>query len=210
MSEAGGKIITHDGKEIDPSDHLPVESWAPEPEPKPQSVPTDTRSRPMPGGAQPMPPSGRKQLRITRPQQQPAPSPSAGYNFSSAEVHTPPPGSSTGRNRLQKRGNRSSAVPSPAASSPLAPISPDNYQDRQSGSPYTPTRGLPRAQTWDYPSENHSPHHSHNAGYGPPIPAKVPLMSGANMASGDERSLMEEMQSIDIGAGRSRRRGGGY
>jgi hypothetical protein len=209
--ETGGKIITHDGKEIDPSDHLPVESWAPEPEPKPQSAPIDTRSRPMPGGAQPMPQSGRKQLRVARGQPQPAPSPSAGYNFSSTEVHTPPAPVSTGRNRLHKRGNRSSAVPSPAASSPLAPISPDNYQDRQGGSPYTPTRGLPRAQTWDYPNENHSPHHApHNPGYGPPVPAKVPLMSGANMAPGDEISLMEEMQSIDIGAGRSRRRAGGY
>jgi hypothetical protein len=102
-------------------------------------------------------------------------------------------------------------VPSPAASSPLAPISPDNYQDRQGGSPYTPTRGLPRAQTWDYPTENHSPQqHPPHHGYGPPVPAKVPLalMSGANMGANDERSLMEEMQSIDIGAGRSRRRGG--
>lgn len=208
--ENGGKIITHDGKEVDPSDHLPVESWAPEPEPKPPSSSADTRSRPMLSGAQPMPSSGRKQMRLSRVQpQQPAPSPSAGYNFSGGEVHTPPAPASTGRNRLTKRTNRASAVPSPAASSPLAPISPDNYQDRQAGSPYTPTRGLPRAQTWDYPSENHSPHHhAHSPGYGPPIPAKVPLMSGANMGHVDERSLAEELQSIDIGAGRSRRRGG--
>lgn len=213
MPENGGKIITHDGKEIDPSDHLPVESWAPEPEPKAPSQALDTRSRPMPGGAQPMPQSGRKQLRVARQQALPAPSPSAGYNFSSEQVHTPPAPAATGRNRLHKRPNRGSGVPSPAASSPLAPISPDNYQDRQTGSPYTPTRGLPRAQTWDYPIENHSPQqHQPHPNYGPPVPAKVPLalMSGANMGPGDERSLMEEMQSIDIGAGRSRRRGGGY
>lgn len=206
-----GKIITHDGKEIDPSDHLPVESWAPEPEPKSQSRSPDSRSRPMPGGAQPMPTSNRKQLRAARPQAAPAPSPSASYQFSSEQPHTPPAQSTGGRNRLHKRPNRSSVVPSPSASSPLAPISPDNYQDRQGQSPYhTPTRGLPRAHTWDYPNENHVPHSydGRSQGYGPPIPAKVPVMSGANGMTLDDRSLAEELQSIDIGAGRSRRRGG--
>lgn len=199
------KIITHDGREIDPSDHLPMDSWAPEPEPKPNQKPaSDARTRPLPSGAQPMPPSGRRPLRVARPQTLPAPPPPPSYGHPE-ERHTPPAPASGGRNRLQKKAHRSSAVPSPAASSPLAPISPDNYQDRQS--PYTtPTRGSRRSAAFDYPNENHAPYH----GSGPPIPAKVPLpvMSGANVAPGDQMSLMEEMQRIDIGAGRSRRRGG--
>ncbi|PNY25785.1 Ingression protein fic1, partial [Tolypocladium capitatum] len=197
------KIMTHDGREIDPSDHLPMESWAPEPEPKPEQkqASPEPRARPSPSGAQPMPPSGRRPLRVAgRPQSSTGPPPSF-HNYGE-DLRTPPAPVSTGRNRLQKKANRASAGPSPAMSSPLAPVSTDNYQDRQS--PYTPTRGhgLRRAGSWDYPSENHAPHH----GSGPPIPAKVPLMSGAN--GGVDYALMEEMQRIDIGAGRSRRRGG--
>ena len=197
-ADPDAKIITYDGREIDPSDHLPMESWAPEPEPKqPQKQPSpEPRGRASLSGAQPLPPSGRRQLRIAaRPQATPTHSPS--YNHMD-DPYTPSSLPSTGRNRLQKK--RNSALPSPNASSPLAPISPDNYQDRQSQ--YTPTRGPQRSGTWDYPSENHAPHY----GSGPPIPAKVPLalMSGANV----DDAFMEEMSRIDIGTGRSRRRGG--
>lgn len=202
------KIVTYDGREVDPSDHLPVESWAPEPEAKqPKQASPEPRARPSPSGAQPMPPSGRRQLRVAgRPQPPPAaPHPSYGPQ----EPHTPPAPGSAGRNRLHKK-TRSSAAASPAGvgSSPLAPISSENYQDRQS--PYTPTRGTQRSPNhYDYPNENHAPHYG-----APPIPAKVPIgggggavMSGANGVVGDD-ALMQEMQRIDIGAGRSRRRGG--
>lgn len=197
------KIITHDGREVDPSDHLPMDSWAPEPEPKQNSKQPspEPRSRPSPAGAQPMPPSGRRPLRVAQRQTMPATPPS--YNHPD-DRHAPQTPTSTGRNRLQKKTHRTSAVPAHSASSPLAPISPDNYQDRQS--PYTtPTRGQHRNSGWEYSNENHAPH-----GSGPPIPAKVPLpvMSGANGVSADQMALMEEMQRIDIGAGRSRRRGG--
>ncbi|KND89625.1 Ingression protein fic1 [Tolypocladium ophioglossoides CBS 100239] len=199
------KIITYDGREIDPSDHLPMESWAPEPEPKSgqKQASPEPRARPSPSGAQPMPPSGRRPLRIAaRPQSSTGlPPPSHSYG---EHLRTPPAPVSTGRNRLQKKAHRASVGPSLAMSSPLALVSTDNYQDRQS--PYTPTRGYGprRGGSWDYPSENHAPYH----GSGPPIPAKIPLpmMSGAN--GGVDYALMEEMQRIDIGAGRSRRRGG--
>lgn len=198
------KIITHDGREIDPSDHLPMESWAPEPEPKGSKEPSpEPRSRPSPAGAQPMPPSGRRPLRVAaRPQSMAAlPAPSYGYN----EDHRAPPAPTNGgRNRLQKKAHRGSAGPgpSPGMSSPLAPVSTDNYQDRQGQ--YTPSRGPRRGHSFDYPNENHHPHYAS----GPPIPAKVPLpvMSGAN--GGVDQALMQEMQRIDIGTGRSRRRGG--
>ncbi|KAK6217324.1 hypothetical protein QIS74_07438 [Colletotrichum tabaci] len=205
------KIITHDGREIDPSDHLPMDTWAPEPEPKGPKTPASasTRSRASPAGAQPMPTSGRRQLRIAaRPQSQ-ASSP---VTYGSEPYHipgTPPTMNNGSRNRLQKKTQRTSALPStsPAGSSPLAPISSHNYQG--SGSDFTPPR-LPRASTWDYPSENHAPQYGSSPGgtYGgsaPPIPAKVPLpvMSGAN--GDNEWALMQEMSRIDIGAGRSRR-----
>ncbi|KAI9167626.1 Ingression protein fic1 [Paramyrothecium foliicola] len=198
VPDPDAKIITHDGREIDPSDHLPMDTWAPEPEPKQgQKQPSpDPRSRAPLSGAQPMPTGGRRPLRIAaRPQATPTHSPS--YTHMD-DPHTPGSMPSAGRNRLQKK--RTSMAPSPNASSPLAPITPDNYQDRQSS--YTPTRGVQRSGTWDYPSENHAPHY----GSGPPIPAKVPLalMSGANV----DDALMEEMSRIDIGTGRSRRRGG--
>ncbi|TWU79194.1 hypothetical protein ED733_008919 [Metarhizium rileyi] len=207
--DPNAKIITHDGREIDPSDHLPMDTWAPEPEakPKPKQASPEPRARPSPSGAQPMPPSGRRPLRIAaRPdsvttQQQPQTPPS----YSQAEDHHAAP--VIGRNRLQKKirasaGHSNSSLPLPA-STPLAPISPDNYQDRQAQ--YTTMRGAHPESPCDYYNENHAPPHY---GSGPPIPAKIPLpiMSGGN--GGGEMALMQEMQRIDIGGGRSRRRGG--
>lgn len=193
------KIITYDGKEIDPSDYLPVESWAPEPEAKHQKQASpEPRSRPAPSGAQPMPPSGRRQLRIAaRPQSS---QPMAHPNYGHQEPHTNPAPSSTGRNRLQKRTDRSSGAHGFSDSTPLGPISSENYQDRTG---VYAANTSSRHHQWDYTNENAEP----SRGYGPPIPAKVPLplMSGA-LGGSDELAL--EMQRIDIGAGRSRRRGG--
>ncbi|RSM06493.1 hypothetical protein CDV31_009094 [Fusarium ambrosium] len=198
LGGAPTKIITYDGREIDPSDHLPEDTWAPEPEKKNQEPAPEPRSRPPLSGAQPMPPTTRRARRTGRHSMSTVNSSS--YTFS--EEPRTPPAPSTGRARLQKR-NRASAGNSPAASSPLAPISKDNYQER---TPYgnSSLRGLPRASTWDFEDENRGVYG------GPPIPAKIPLplmMSGAN-GPGNELALMEEMQRIDIGAGRSRRRGG--
>ncbi|PHH89090.1 hypothetical protein CDD83_6670 [Cordyceps sp. RAO-2017] len=196
------KIITHDGREIDPSDHLPMESWAPEPEPKSaQRAPSpEPRARRSPLGAQPMPPSGRRPLRIAGAQ------PSVAQPRALGGIdgpHTPPTPGSGGRGRLQKRANRGGGPgPTTAGSSPLAPVSTDNFQER--ASPYTPTRGPRRWGSWEYANENRAP----QQGAAPPIPAKIPLpvMSGAN-GPGD-LAMWKEMQRIDIGAGRSRRRGG--
>ncbi|KAF4507953.1 hypothetical protein G6O67_004397 [Ophiocordyceps sinensis] len=191
--DIGGKIITHDGREVDPSDHLPMESWAPEPEPKsgPTQAPQESRTRPTPSGAQPMPPSGRRPLRIARAQPSAASSPS--YNVDDSP-RTPP---ASGRGRLQKKVLRG---PSDPMSSPLAPVSTGNFQERQIV--YHRTGRPHRWGSWEYPNENHAPQHN----VSPPIPAKVPSMSGAN--GGGELALMHEMQRIDIGSGRSRRRGG--
>ena len=169
-----GKIIAHDGKEIDPSDHLPMDTWAPEPEPKPPSA---------------TPTSGRKQLRIAgRPQSSMG---STGVTFSSSDdpgtTYTP-----TGRNRLQKKANRQSVavIPvssgfmpsgSPQTSTALAPLT----HSRQQQDNFTPPRALVRASTYDYSSENNapslygsSPGRTSFGGGAPPVPAKVPVGAG--------------------------------
>ncbi|ATY61500.1 C2 calcium lipid-binding [Cordyceps militaris] len=191
-----GKIVMHDGREVDPSDHLPMESWAPEPEPKlgRNSASADNLRR-SPVGAQPMPPTGRRQMRLSRAET--APITSYGHD----EPHTPP-APTGGRTRLQKKPPRGASV-SPGAPSPLAPSHTENHQERQSPYGSYGRQGLAHRGSYDYPSENYSPL---QYGSGPPIPAKIPLMSGAN--NGSELSLAEEMQRIDIGNGRSRRRGG--
>ncbi|KAI0009885.1 hypothetical protein F4779DRAFT_340372 [Xylariaceae sp. FL0662B] len=216
-TNADGKIITADGREVDPSDHLPMDTWAPEPEPKKSPQPPETRSRPVPSGAQPMPPSSRRPLRIAARPQSMAVTPPA---HAAPEV-TPSPPSSTGRNRLQKKAHRASALPAPisSGSSPLGPSTPHQRNS-------TPPRALVRASTFDY--ENYGPPYGGGSpgpgvarpgyGSGPPIPAKVPMMSGglgpapvpSPSGGGDDWALMEEMSKIDIGAGRARRHHGGY
>ncbi|KAI1211747.1 uncharacterized protein F4807DRAFT_418887 [Annulohypoxylon truncatum] len=200
-TNAEGKIITPDGREVDPSDHLPMESWAPEPEPKKSAEPSQTRSRPIPAGAQPMPPSGRRAPReLARPQSM------AGLQTAYTTEIVPSPPASTGRNRLQKKTHRASALPAPISSGP-SPLGPSTPHQRNS----TPPRALVRASTFDY--ENHGPGVARTGyGSGPPIPAKIPMMSGGlGPSSGrgdDEWALMEEMSRIDIGTGRARRHGG--
>lgn len=197
--EINGVIITHDGKEIDPSDHLPMDTWAPEPEAKKPVAPSS--SRPALSGPQPQPPSsGRKALRIReRPASAVLPS-----TYMGPDSSLPPPLS--GRNRLQKKANhRTSAMPMMSGANGLA--SQDDFAPRSLG----------RASTMDY--ENYAPvplpgmrDHSASA---PPIPAKIPMASAGAMVSYGGRgggggggmgdSLMEEMSRIDIGTGRARR-----
>lgn len=228
--EIDGVIITHDGREVDPSDHLPMDTWAPEPEPKaakPSTTATVSFKSPSSGGSHsPVPPtsSGRKALRI---RERPVSSmPQSTYIMPDAAGSAlPPPG--TGRNRLQKKANRNSAMPvmmsgangpgyGALAPSPLAPLPQPHDRDVYAAS------ALPvRASTLDY--ENHAPapmydmppmplggrDHSNSA---PPIPAKVPIASSNALVpmryGGDEGgdvALMEEMSRIDIGSGRARR-----
>lgn len=202
-TNAEGKIVTPDGREIDPSDHLPMDTWAPEPEPKKSAESAETRSRPVPGGAQPMPPSSRRPPRgASRPQSAIAAITAPPmYGASESTVSLP---ISTGRNRLQKKQHRQSALPAPISSG-TSPLGPSTPHQRNS----TPPRALVRASTFDY--ENHGPART-GYGSGPPIPAKIPMMSGGlgptPPSGGEDWALMEEMSRIDIGTGRARRHRG--
>ncbi|KAJ4302426.1 hypothetical protein N0V88_002570 [Collariella sp. IMI 366227] len=102
--EETGKIITHDGREVDPSDHLPpfaLPSWSP------------ARSG-----------LGRRPLRIAARPQSMLPS-TAAVTFSGGPDHVeskkkPSPPASTGRNRLQKKAayrQSISAIPATAVMS---------------------------------------------------------------------------------------------
>lgn len=203
-TNAYGKIVTADGREVDPSDHLPMDTWAPEPEPKQPIKPEPvTSSRSSLAGVQPMPPSGRRQIRIsTRPQSM-AVLPST-YMIQDVEQSLVP---SSGRNRLQKKNHRVSVMPAPAPNS--NPLGPATSHQRNS----TPPTALVRAGTFDY--ENYGPPYGVPRGAyvaAPPVPAKIPLMSGgmgpATGGGHDDWALMDEMSRIDIGTGRSRRHGG--
>lgn len=189
--QPNGKIIAHNGQEVDPSDHLPETSWAPEPEPRPgskQPSPEPARTRQSLSGAQPMPQAQRnRDRRSTRPEVNDSQQ-SYGYQYN--EPTTP---TTTGRTRLQKKARGSSVSPGAV---PLAPIAPEQYHDNRYGG-YSPSREPARGH-YDYPNENYAPQYGH----GPPVPAKVPLHPS------EHSSLEDEMSRIDIGNGRSRRRGG--
>jgi hypothetical protein len=192
------KIILHDGREVDASDHLPETSWAPEPKPRASKQPETPRHV----GPRPLRQSGHSSSTSDLPSTYGEPEPMT--------PHVTP-----GRNRLQKKSNRHSAMSSiPAQSSPLAPSS--GYRDNG-----VSPRSLPRAQTVDFAGENgHSPYgtpskrtqmrsdyggYERNSVSGPPIPAKVPINHGPSPQE-NAWALLEEMKTIDLGTGRARRK----
>lgn len=207
---ANAKIIMHDGREVDPSDHLPETSWAPEPEIRTPKQPDGGRSQPSPTGAPSMTPSSRRPLHREGRSQSfvPVSSPSM---YMSGAVSNPTTPALPSHNRLQKKSNRNSIQPA-SHSSPLTSLtsySENNYS----------ARSLPRAQTVDFAGEDrYNPYSGSPGGYGrdagcgnngrPPVPAKVPLNHSRPPSPPTENAwtLQQEIKSIDIGSGRARRR----
>ncbi|KAI9048568.1 hypothetical protein LZ554_007401 [Drepanopeziza brunnea f. sp. 'monogermtubi'] len=194
------KIITYDGREIDPSDHIPESNYAPLLEskgPKYASQLPDRNYRPPLSGPQPISASGRRQLKVAvRPQSM---APMSNYTNNTSPVYDP--ATPTGRTRLQKKSARMSAH-SAQNSSPLAPIS--SYQDNSYSQ-----RSHPRTHSIDAASYGGSSGYRGAAGP-PPIPGKVPvdgLHGSPQPSGGDAWALLEEMKNIDLGSGRARRRG---
>ncbi|KAA6411413.1 MAG: hypothetical protein FRX48_04693 [Lasallia pustulata] len=189
-----GPIISADGRVIDPSDHLPAETWAPEPERKtPRKGPEVTlRFRHSPQGAQPMPPAGRRPPRDTTTLPQSVSTPI--YASTPVDSVSPLSAASASRNRLQKKIHGLLAQQN---SSPLIPTL-SNRPSRSS---------LPRASVSEYPLREHenygynsSPTYARNSPIGPPpIPAKVPLPMGQEDYG--MNTLSEEISRIDIGVG---------
>lgn len=176
---ADGRILTQSGKAIDPSDHIPYTSWAPEPEPKNGSRPTvavhiknrfgprDARSlqnSPLSGSSGATSPASVSASPLAgasmRPRHSINPSPVTPLPLPHSNSHP-------GRNRLQKR----------TPSNPLAESAPGTLN-----------------ASYRAPS---------TAG-APPIPPKLPLgyangeFSPANEPIND--ALSQEMSLIDIGS----------
>ena len=191
---AEGPIIGSDGREIDPSDHLPAETWAPEPESKvPKKKPEITvRFRRGPAGAQPMPANaGRPMGPVSRP----APMVTPVYAHSSDAISP----TAAARNRLQKKTRVAVAQP---MSSPAVPTV------------NTDIAGMPRAASDRSLQEHENYGYTVNQPYArsspgsvpPPIPGKVPLSAGAGQEDWGMSALSQEMQRIDIGVGAGQRR----
>ncbi|KAI9759672.1 MAG: hypothetical protein M4579_002149 [Chaenotheca gracillima] len=194
-SVSNERIIGHDGREIDPSDHLPSDTWAPEPEKKTPQKATRAEaarsSRASPQGAQPMPSMGR---RVPR---EPAPRPhsiSATPVYAhNSEPHTPASaGASASRNRLQKklRMHTTTSGLGNTNSSPLA-----SYDSSPAvATPASAPRSLPRNPQSDRvlrERENYLGGHSHgyasspyggSAGGSPGMAARGSPMGGAGFS----------------------------
>ncbi|THC90976.1 hypothetical protein EYZ11_009562 [Aspergillus tanneri] len=173
-----GPIIGDDGREIDPSDHLPTDTWAPEPDRKKKSgvvvrfrknpaAVAAAAARTSPGPGPPPPPKD------YHPAAAPVRPPSS-YGPDAAENHRGRPGRA-GHNRTystpspRSLRSRSSVSPSPGSHSPSSLYAPGNP--------------------------------------GPPIPAKVPIAQPigqrALMTPGGGPgmdALSRELNTIDIGS----------
>lgn len=164
-------IIRSDGRVVDPSDHLPVEAWAPEPERKVAPKPQPIRVRVGLRGAQPMPASRRDAASTSPGTDFASPGGSVGNpSFSSSTIITP---SSGGRTRLVKKARGQNVRQSVD----------ENDVAYGGTSAYEPgLRGRPAQAS------------------APAIPAKVPLPAAPAAAPEELLALSEEMKTIDIGS----------
>lgn len=227
-----GQVVTFSGRVIDASDHLPLDSWAPEPEPKGPKKDRPARERPVLSGARDLEAAKQRERDYRRDRMErerirnavntvhgdsgsPSNSLVSRHHYTSSngspmntgttilpDHDSTPPGSG-GRNRLQKRNQR--------------PVS--SFVPSPNGSP----GNIPMPNTNVLRERENLGGYGSSPGYGsgarhsvaaPPIPAKIPLDSHQNE---DMTALSLELQSIDIGPGgggryrgTARRRYGGY
>lgn len=224
-----GPIIGNDGREIDPTDHLPSDTWAPEPERKnrkPEVVirfKTKDESRRPPASS---PASAR-------------PVSYAGYASSPTSIHAESPSARNGRNRLQKQApnrplpvqsyqhaNSSPAVPQQLTPTRPLPTQPFQHPNSSPSVPMaqrqqtymTPPRKDPfRPALSEYSVNSDDVYSSppRQSPYDnitlPPVPAKIPLhmqdQYRDHSRTGSYDSLSAELSSIDIGPSRGGRTG---
>ncbi|EEH16968.2 hypothetical protein PABG_07055 [Paracoccidioides brasiliensis Pb03] len=225
-----GPIIGDDGRVIDPSDHLPTDTWAPEPERKFATVSGS-------GGA-----GGGKRaevvVRFKHAGQRDSASVGSGVRgravsmigvsgrvgngnrqtrakLQKRETPQPAPASASSRPQSYIHVQHShETTPSPRASgiitnnntssittTPLRSHDPYGYN----GTPTASTSAhSPNIRTSPSPSSFYKPSPT-----GPPIPAKVPVQPSASYGGGEMDAFSEELRRIDIGVGSGGCVGGG-
>jgi hypothetical protein len=221
-----GPIIGNDGREIDPSDHLPSDTWAPEPERKTRKPEVVIRFRkkeeairtPIKFGSSPT---------SSRPLSMPIPV----QGSSPYSVESPSSGAKVGRNRLQKQmpsrplpiqpfqhSHSSPAVPvaprvtefnTPSPGARLPPVSDFNIHSSGSRVPARPA--LSEYSVMANRGYGSSPYHYGYEPSPPPIPAKVPFYAAETppyRPHGNMDPFAVEISSIDIGGSGGRRSGG--
>lgn len=208
-SKEPGPIIGDDGREIDPSDHLPSDTWAPEPEKKTKKPELVVRFKSPPAQASPpRPPVTRESrpIRVTfKPQTQ---------TQTSERSWERPTSSSNSRQRS----------PGPGAMERTSPrMEMTRGRDMYSygrGQSYSRSPGVDSSQSSRRTSVSPSPGSSATSSLyapvstGPPIPAKVPIAQPMNQSypmiasnhysygvpeRGGIEALSRELNTIDIG-----------
>ena len=179
-----GPIIGSDGRIIDPSDHLPTDTWAPEPEQKPvrKGPEVTIRFRHSPQGAQPVSQAGRRPLAEARPNAVSSPTYPQSANSSPA---------SAARTRLQKKSGQPNS----------SPAVPRLHTSPRTGISRSSTSDHPLRENENYGYGNNSPSYGNRSpgGMPPPLPGKIPIGSGQE--DWGMSALSEEMRMIDIGVG---------
>ncbi|KIX00612.1 uncharacterized protein Z518_09677 [Rhinocladiella mackenziei CBS 650.93] len=223
-----GPIIGNDGRIIDPSDHLPADTWAPEPERKNRKpehvikIRTKEEAR-MQNRTGSSPASTRPHSIATSSYQGSPngalPSPYQASSSPPAIPTSPPTGSrGGGRNRLKKpmpnRPLPTQPYPHPHTSpAVMAPASVEDHprpSSQRCSTHSSPAGGLPQRpplSEYQVPAtSNYNPRGGPNRPEYPVTPTKVPLHRSNNSMEygeyGGDGSLALELSTIDIGPSR--------
>ncbi|KAK8245060.1 hypothetical protein HDK77DRAFT_443666 [Phyllosticta capitalensis] len=227
--DENGNIITQDGRKVDPSDHLPVDSWAPEPEPKGKDRnkhATPTRPRDRLNGARELhsgggPGRGNDRAIRDAVDTQFGRSPGGHNGHSPALDASPTPGAHghssnnmivTAPRRLQKRST--APMPLRERENINTHVPPASYhhsphaQQQQHYSPHSPSSHYSpqhHPSPHQFPPHHHHPQQNQNHYYSgghaaPPIPAKIPINHQDGMGADDLAALSHELKGIDIGS----------
>jgi hypothetical protein len=226
-----GQIVTFSGRVIDASDHLPVDSWAPEPERKETKKVHPPRERAGLNGARDLEAAKAREDKYRREREErerirQAASASFGSSGSPSNALV-----STRQQRSYSRDNRDISPAfrdnSPVNEGAMVLASSQRQYDQydavgrnrlQKQRPESSFNPGARASPSHIPGPSHVLRERENVGgygsspsYGrgsrqsisgpPPIPAKVPMDSGYGNQSEDMMALSMELQSIDIGPG---------
>ncbi|KAI2087785.1 hypothetical protein LOZ36_002617 [Ophidiomyces ophidiicola] len=212
-----GPIIGNDGRTIDPSDHLPADTWAPEPVRKPKKPEVVVRFKHAYTSNAVVPrPSTADREQQGRPR-----------SFIASNRSTPPQSAepyAAGRPRIHKIGpGRPQSYVQPSPNMPRDPSPRAGERGAYGQYSTSPNNGSVISQySASSQVSRYSPGISQHYHSRPPIPAKVPIQPGSQTyagmppgASGELDALSEEMKRIDIGTGHGGRRGrpsfiGGY